>query len=54
VLEGSVQTIDHAAELEHLQAAQQKMLVQVPERDWAGRTVDELAPMMLETVESLA
>ncbi len=53
VQDGLVQTIDHAAELEHLQVAQERMLAQVPDRDWAGRTVDELAPMMLETVESL-
>ena len=53
VQDGLVQTIDHAAELELLQVAQERMLAQVPDRDWAGRTVDELAPMMLETVESL-
>ena len=53
VRDGTVQSVDHASALEHLQVAQEQMLGHVSERDWAGRTADALAPMMLETVNSL-
>ena len=29
------------------------MMDSVPRMDWAGRSVDTLAPMMLETVDSV-
>ena len=53
VAEGKITTIDLEAELERLEAGQKAMTATVPKRDWAGRTVDELAPMLLPTVESV-
>ena len=41
--------IDYQAASETLQAAQQRSLQQVPDRDWAGRTADQLAPMVFGT-----
>ncbi len=38
-------TIDLNKELDGLEAAQQRAMARVKDRDWAGRTVDELAPM---------
>lgn len=38
-------TIDIDAELDGLQAAQERSMARAPDKDWAGRTVDELAPM---------
>ncbi len=53
VADGRIATIDLDGELERLEAAQKEMLAQVPQRDWAGRTAGELAPMMLETVDGV-
>ena len=53
VAEGTLTTIDMDAELERLQAAQQKMLAGVPKRDWAGRSAEAIAPMVFETVDSV-
>ena len=49
VQDGRVLNIDLQAASEALEAAQKRSLEKVPERDWAGRSADELAPMMLET-----
>ena len=48
VADGRLSTLDLDAELAQLEAAQAKMTAAVPGRDWSGRTVGELAPMMLE------
>ena len=53
VADGRLLTIDLGAELERLEAAQRQMLASVPQRDWAGRSADQLAPPMLETVARL-
>ncbi len=53
VADGRLTTIDMAAELEALQVAQQKMLAGVPRRDWAGRSADQIAPMVFDTVDSV-
>lgn len=53
VAEGRLLTTDMAAALERLEAGQRRMLAAVAERDWAGRSADQLAPPMLETVASL-
>lgn len=53
VKDGALQTIDLGAELELLQAAQQRMIAAVPGKDWAGRSTDQLAPMVLPTVDTV-
>ncbi|MCY4609488.1 MAG: amidohydrolase family protein [bacterium] len=53
VADGKIATIDIAAELDRLEAGQKAMMAAVPQIDWAGRTVDALAPMMLDTVDSV-
>lgn len=53
VADGRVLTIDVAAASEALQEAQARSLAAVPSRDWVGRTADELAPMALETRETV-
>ena len=53
VADGKILTIDLGAELDRLEAGQKAMIDLVPRMDWAGRTVDALAPMMLETVKSV-
>lgn len=47
VQDGQVTTIDLAAASQALEEAQQRSMALVPGRDWAGRTTDELAPMVL-------
>ncbi|MEQ9121624.1 MAG: amidohydrolase family protein, partial [Alphaproteobacteria bacterium] len=47
VKNGECLTIDLDAELTALEAAQQRALARVPKLDWAGRHIDELAPMAL-------
>ena len=42
-----MQTIDLAAASQALEEAQARSMKLVPGRDWAGRTTDELAPMVL-------
>ena len=46
VRDGNCLTIDLDAELEALEAAQQRSLERVPSIDHAGRTADEMAPMV--------
>ena len=53
VSSGTVLNIDFELELTRLQIAQQNMLNAVPERDWNSRSAEELAPLMLKTVESI-
>jgi 5-methylthioadenosine/S-adenosylhomocysteine deaminase len=53
VAAGRLTTIDLEAECERLERAQARMLERVPELDWAGRTADELAPMVLPTRETV-
>lgn len=50
VRDGKCLTIDLDAELEALEAAQQHSIARVPEIDWAGRTGDEMAPMVYEVM----
>ncbi len=47
VQDGRVQTIDLTSAAQALEEAQQRSMAEVPGRDWAGRTTDELAPMAL-------
>ena len=51
--DGKVLNIDLKAASEALEAAQQRSIVQVSGRDWAGRSSEELAPMVLPTVDCL-
>ena len=53
VADGKVLNIDLQAASEALEAAQQRSMAQVPDRDWAGRSAEELAPMVLPIAESL-
>ena len=53
VSKGVVLNIDFELELTRLQMAQENMLSVVSERDWDSRSAEELAPLMLETVESI-
>lgn len=47
--DGRVTTIDLAAETAALEDAQKRSLSRVRQLDWAGRTADEMAPMVLST-----
>ena len=47
VRNGKVLTLDHAAALEALTEAQQRMLSGVRQRDYKGRTADEVIPLSL-------
>jgi 5-methylthioadenosine/S-adenosylhomocysteine deaminase len=49
VADGALLTIDLETALDELQAAQARSLARVPERDWAARSADELAPLSLPT-----
>ena len=42
---GRVLTMDYAAAAEALHEAQARMIVDVPQRDWGRRTVDQISPM---------
>ncbi|WP_281685325.1 amidohydrolase family protein [Thalassobaculum salexigens] len=53
VKDGAVTTIDLRAALTELQAAQERSFSSIPTRDWAGRTVDQMAPMVFETRDSV-
>jgi len=53
VSNGAVLNIDLELELTRLQAAQTNMLNVVSKRDWKNRSDQELAPLMLKTVESI-
>jgi len=50
VKDGKCLTIDLAAESEALEEAQKRSMQGVAQRDWAGRTADEIAPMVMPTV----
>jgi cytosine/adenosine deaminase-related metal-dependent hydrolase len=47
VAEGRAVSIDYQAASAALEEAQKRSLSQVPRLDWAGRTADQLAPMVL-------
>jgi hypothetical protein len=47
VAEGRAINIDYAAAAEALEEPQKRSMHNVPKLDWAGRTADELAPMVL-------
>lgn len=51
VAEGRAIRIDYAAASEVLEEAQKRSMSKVPTLDWAGRTADELAPMVLPVRE---
>ena len=53
VRDGALVAIDMEDALARLREGQRRMLDTVPRRDWAGRSADDLAPMMLETVASV-
>jgi cytosine/adenosine deaminase-related metal-dependent hydrolase len=53
VAEGRPLNIDLEAASEALEAAQRRSMEQVPGRDWAGRSAEELAPRVLPTVDRL-
>jgi hypothetical protein len=42
-----VVSIDHRAAAEALEEAQKRSMREVPKLDWAGRSADQLAPMVL-------
>ncbi len=46
VRDGAVLTIDREAALDALAEAQAEALARVPERDWAGRTAEEMSPLV--------
>jgi cytosine/adenosine deaminase-related metal-dependent hydrolase len=50
VQNGKILTIDHAAALDALTEAQQRMLSGVRQRDYKGRTADEVIPLSLPTL----
>ncbi len=47
VREGQVVNIDYAAASQALEEAQLRAMAETPKLDWAGRKVDELAPLVL-------
>jgi 5-methylthioadenosine/S-adenosylhomocysteine deaminase len=47
VADGRVVNLDYQAASEALEEAQKRSMREVPKRDWAGRTADELAPLVL-------
>ena len=53
VADGKALNIDLQAVSEALEAAQKRSIEQVANRDWAGRSAEELAPMVLQTVDRL-
>jgi len=50
VADGRVITIDQQAAADALEEAQRRAVRQVPKRDWAGRSADQLAPLVLPVV----
>lgn len=50
---GRCLTIDLDDASGRLEQAQQRMMKDVPSRDWAGRTTDQMAPMVFDMVEGL-
>ena len=53
VADGKALNIDLQSVSEALEAAQKRSIEQVANRDWAGRSAEELAPMVLQTVDHL-
>lgn len=53
VEDGNVLTLDHDDALTRLAAGQRRMEVDVPKRDWAGRTAEQASPLALPVVSSL-
>ena len=53
VKDGKVLTVDVETAIAGLVEAQRKRLATVPQRDWAGRTADQLAPPVYGTKERL-
>ena len=53
VRDGKVLTIDIEAAVEAMNDGQRRRLATVPERDWARRTAEELAPRVFSTRERL-
>jgi hypothetical protein len=51
VADGRALNIDYAAASAALEEAQKRSMANVPKLDWAGRTADELAPMVLPVRE---
>lgn len=49
--EGRAVNIDYRAASEALEEAQRRSMRHVPRLDWAGRTADQLAPMVLPVRE---
>jgi len=52
VADGRAVKIDYAAASEALEEAQKRSMAEVPKLDWAGRTADQLAPMVLPLVNN--
>ena len=50
VAEGKVLTMDYAGASRVLEAAQNRSLAHTPDLDWAGRSADEMAPMVLPSM----
>ncbi|MDA1309996.1 MAG: amidohydrolase family protein, partial [Proteobacteria bacterium] len=48
VADGKVMTMDMENALEALQEAQARSMSSIPDLDWAGRTAEELSPMVFE------
>ena len=53
VADGKALNIDLQSVSEALEAAQKRSIEQVANRDWAGRSAEELAPMVLQTFNRL-
>ena len=53
VADGKALNIDLQSVSEALEAAQKRSIEQVSNRDWAGRSAEEMAPMVLQTVDHL-
>jgi len=49
---GRAVNVDYAAASEALEEAQKRSMREVPRLDWAGRSADQLAPMVLPIVGS--
>ena len=52
VRDGRVLTLDREAALARLDGARRRAEAEVPERDWAGRTGEELSPLTLPVAEA--
>jgi cytosine/adenosine deaminase-related metal-dependent hydrolase len=52
VRDGRVLNLDHGAALDRLDGARRRAEARVPERDWAGRSGEELSPLTLPVVEA--